>query len=138
MPLFPVEVKLEQPLPPQQLEDILVAAATDVGWKVRVKDQYREKYKYSEDGRDGFGIISLKRERVYTSTDINLRGMIIPAANVNYIKTGNEPINRISIGYGLFWGVALRYEVEKYLGAVSERLKAVQPPASLKVLSRTA
>jgi len=85
-------------------------AAEDLGWELNEEDRYREE----------FGLGSLHIQRKYESTRFKLSGFILPAMQVLLYERGDT--DYFWALSGVVGGVALPYEVRRYLSAVSDHL----------------
>lgn len=96
-----------------ELEAALVGAAADVGWKAKIKDVYCGGY--SLESGEG------KNTREYDRTNIKLMGAFLPALSVEINKNRNWTDHFYANSVPPF-GVALPFEIRRYLTAVSNRL----------------
>lgn len=103
-------VKLGKSIQPDKLEQILVDAAKEVGYKAKVRDLTREHYELLEDGF----------VQEYKETVIRLKKLFIPLMEVYFSR--HRPNDSLWIDYGFGFGLSTRSTAEKYLAAVSKQL----------------
>tara|TARA_Y100000310_G_C20694967_1_gene824971 strand:+ start:308 stop:643 length:336 start_codon:yes stop_codon:yes gene_type:complete len=106
-------IKIGKNVSPEILEDALRNAAKEVRWRVRDVDRF------TENNRT-LGPV-YKKNRKYKWTDLKLRGAFLPAMEISFNKR-DETISWFNIHTGIGFGVALPYEVDKYLKAVRKNL----------------
>jgi len=92
------------------LEKALVDAAEEVGWKVKLRDEFRRDYKLG----------SVKEVKSYESTCFLLRGKLLPAMRA-YVY-GKFPIDTFYIWMGFPCGFTSKKKIEQYLDNVSKNL----------------
>ena len=106
------KVEIGRFVPYHELEKALVASAKEMGWKVKVEDNFRREY----------DLQSNREIRVYESTDISIRGRLFSAMKI-YLLDKN-PRDVFFVHEGFPFGYASEEEVTKYLSAVSRNLNS--------------
>jgi len=94
------------------LETALIEAAKEVGWKARIKDEFERNYKLGP----------AQKTQDYSHTMINLRGKVFPAMRIFIPDKNRNSSDSFFVWRGFPHGMASEKKVQKYLGAVSERL----------------
>ena len=94
----------------KDLERALLEAAKELGWKARVQDKFSTEYRLG----------SVQKVQEYDGTRVFLRGSFLPTMQV--IINSKSPTDRFYVWSGAPFGVALPFEVRKYLEAVSRHL----------------
>ena len=110
MTFFGTTVEIGRKVDDETLDKALRAAAEDLGYKVKVKDQFKKKYRLG----------SIHEESEYRWTDYCIKGAFLPAMEITTHK-GREEDN-FTVYTGPFSGYAFPHEVKRYLSAVSEHL----------------
>lgn len=95
----------------KELEEILLKAAKDVGFRARSIDQFEKKYSLDPVP---------KEQKVYAGTIIMLRGRILPIAKISGIEKRLE-ISKFGITIPLF-SFRSPKQIKKYLNAVYEHI----------------
>ena len=112
---FMTKVELGMEISPNVLENILVDAAKDVGWKASIRNGHRREYSLG----------SVHEKYVYTGSEVILKGAFLRAARADYQKDRTVIDHFIIYSGSLIFrsGVATDTEVKKYLDAVSQRVQ---------------
>lgn len=108
-------IKLEKIIPPDKLEEILIGAAQEVGWKAVVADHFSKIYRLG----------SVHEEKRYSWTNLNLWGTFLPMAQITFDKRTSTAEVDLYSGFGT--GFATEKELRKYLIALSQRVADYQP-----------
>lgn len=106
------DVKLGKRIDQEQLEDILIKAGKDMGWRVKPIDDYQTNFKLG----------SVSEEKVVTGRHLNFRGAIFPIMKI-YLRDvfGDTPRDRITLYTEPAYGVTLlKREVKKFLEHLSK------------------
>jgi len=102
------EVRIGKTVPYKTLETALVKAAKEIGWKIKIKDEFEKKYELG----------SVKEVFDYLRTEVHLRGRVFPAMELSiYKKPSNYFFALTNRGF------ASDKKVKEYLNAVSRNLK---------------
>ena len=94
----------------QTLETALVKAAEEMGWKARIKDEFRKRYRLG----------SVQEVQDYAGTQVFLKGILFPTMRVDVDNKGPTDSFYVSTGYP--YGFASERRIKKYLSAVSKNL----------------
>ena len=111
------KVELGKAIPSPELENILIVAAKEVGWKAKARDVL------SLNQNVPPGVLS-----VYRARRVELRGAFLPTAIVDFEEHGNNDSIRLWYGFGV--GFATTKEVKEYLHTVLQQVRNYQSPVA--------
>lgn len=92
------------------LEEALIIAAEELGWDVKVQDEFREDYELG----------SVQKVYIYERTNVSLKVLMLPAMKVRVY--GKGPTSDFYVLRGFPHGFASERRVQEYLNAVSRNL----------------
>jgi len=119
--MFYYKVKLNEPVPPEEMERILVEAAREMGYRTKVYDRTMAHYE----------IAPVERVEEYAGTRVKLSRFIFPVLEVEFDK--RDLVDSLYVEYtGIGFGG--RGTVERYISAVSEKLESASRDAKPRLL----
>jgi hypothetical protein len=109
-----VQINLEKAVDYKTLENAILKAAEELGWKAKIIDKIEVDYDLN----------SPQKIQKYKCTDINLSGKILPAAELTVFNRYNkEASNKFFLYTGLPFGCASQSNINEYLKLVYKNIK---------------